>query len=95
VEKVGGRPTNRQDSQTPFLRRAGLYLGVATELTGTILGGPLVGYLLDNYFRTSPWFLIAMTVIAFIGAFVRLLQWARIFAREGKGSGVEKDDTTH
>jgi F0F1-type ATP synthase assembly protein I len=90
-----GRPSNRQDSQAPFIRRAAIYLGVATELAGTIIGGPLVGYVLDKYFVTSPWFLIAMTVIAFIGGFIRLLQWGKFFARERNGSGVEKDNTAH
>ena len=63
--KVGGRPDRQQESQTPFLRRATLYLGVALELPGTILGGLFVGYLLDNYLGTSPWFLIALSAIAF------------------------------
>ena len=89
------RPNNRQDSRTPFIRRAGLYLGVATELASTIVGGPLVGYALDKYFASSPWFLIVMTVIAFIGGFIRLLQWGRFFARERNGSSVKKDNTAH
>lgn len=93
--KAGGRPDSRQDSQTPFLRKAGLYLGVAFELPGTILGGLLVGYLLDKYLGTSPWLLIAITAIAFVAAFARLLQWVRFFAGQRDGSSVEKDDTTH
>jgi ATP synthase protein I len=95
VGKVGGRPNSRQDSQTPFLRGAGLYLGVAFELPGTILGGLVVGYFLDDYLGTSPWLLIAMTAIAFVGAFVRLVRWARFFGRRRDGSGSEKDNTTH
>jgi F0F1-type ATP synthase assembly protein I len=95
VEKVGGRPNRRQDSQTPFLRRAGLYIGVAFELSATILGGPLVGYLLDKHLGTSPWFLIAVTALAFAGAFARLVRWAEFFAKERDGSRVEKNDTAH
>jgi F0F1-type ATP synthase assembly protein I len=95
VGKVGDRSNRRQESQTPFLRRAGLYLGVAFELPGTILGGLLVGYLLDHYFGTSPWFLIVMGLIAFAGAFLRLMQWAKYFASQRDGSRVEKDNTAH
>jgi F0F1-type ATP synthase assembly protein I len=95
VGKVGDRSIRRQESQTPFLRRAGLYLGVAFELPGTILGGLLIGYLLDKYFDASPWFLIVMGLIAFAGAFVRLVQWAKYFARLRDGSRVEKDHTAH
>jgi F0F1-type ATP synthase assembly protein I len=92
VGKIGGRPNGRQDNQTPFLRRAGLFLGVAFELPGTILGGLVLGYFLDVYLGTSPWLLIALTALAFVGAFVRLIKWARFFANERHGSSGEKDD---
>jgi F0F1-type ATP synthase assembly protein I len=92
VVKIGGRPNNRPDNGTSFSRRAGLYLGVAFELPGTILGGLVVGYYADLYFGTSPWFLIAFTLLAFVGAFVRLMQWVRYFAGERNGNRGEKDD---
>jgi F0F1-type ATP synthase assembly protein I len=95
VGKVGGRSDRRQESQTPFQRRASLYLGVAFEFPGTILGGLLVGYLLDNYFGTVPWLLITTTLLAFAGAFVRLVHWLKYFARERDGSRGKKDDTPH
>jgi F0F1-type ATP synthase assembly protein I len=95
VGEEGDRPNSQQDDQTPFLRRAGLYLGVAFELPGTIIGGLVVGYFLDQYLGTSPWFLIACTAIAFAGAFVRLVRWARFFASERNGNRSEKDDTEH
>lgn len=94
MEKIGDRPNN-QDNQTPLVRRAGLYLGVAFELPGTIIGGLAVGYFLDQYLGSSPWFLIALTAIAFAGAFVRLVRWVKFFARERDGTRSEKDDTAH
>jgi F0F1-type ATP synthase assembly protein I len=72
-----------------------MYLGVAFELPGTILGGLLVGYLLDNHFGTSPWLLIVITLLAFAGAFVRLVHWINYFTRERDGSSVEKNDTLY
>lgn len=95
VGKVGGRQDRRQESQIPFIRRASVYLGVAFELPGTILGGLLVGYLLDNYFGTSPWLLITLTVLAFVGAFIRLVHWISYFTGKRDGSGVKKDDTSY
>ena len=94
MEKIGDRPNN-QDNPTPLVRRAGLYLGVAFELPGTIIGGIAVGYFLDLYLGSSPWFLIALTAIAFAGAFVRLVRWVKFFARERDGTGSEKDHTAH
>ncbi len=90
--KISGRPQGRLNNQPPFLRRAGLYLGVAFELPGTILAGLVLGYFLDAYLGTSPWLLIALTVLAFVAAFVRLMKWVRFFANERNGSRGEKDD---
>jgi F0F1-type ATP synthase assembly protein I len=90
--KIGGRPNNRPGKETPFSRRVGLYFGVAFELPGTILGGLVVGYYADLYFGSSPWLLIAFTLLAFVGAFVRLMQWVRYFARERNGNRGEKNN---
>src|ERR671911_2672587 len=95
VEKVGDRRDRRQNSQTAVLRKVGLYVGVAFELPGTILGGLLVGSLLDRYLGTSPGFLIIITAIAFAGAFVRLIRWVKFFATEPDGNGVKKNDSAH
>lgn len=95
MEDPGGRPNRRQNSQLPILRRAGLYIAVAFELPSMILGGILVGYLLDDYFETSPWLLIALTAVAFIGAFVRLIQWMRFFSKERNDKGTTNDDPAH
>jgi F0F1-type ATP synthase assembly protein I len=95
VGKVGDDFNSRNNSQTPILRRAGLYLGIAFELPGTILGGLLVGYFLDDYLGTSPWFLISATAIAFAGAFVRLLHWVKVFARERNGSRSNEDHSSN
>lgn len=93
VGKIGDHPNNQQDNQAPLLRRAGLYLGVAFELPGTIIGGLAVGYFLDQYFGTSPWLLITLTALAFAGAIVRLMGWVKFFANERDARRGEKDDT--
>jgi F0F1-type ATP synthase assembly protein I len=95
VGNVGDHPNGRRNHQTHFLRRAGLYLGIAFELPGTILGGVIVGYVVDSYLGTSPWFLIALTAVAFAGAFARLVRWVKLFARERNGNHSEKDDTAN
>lgn len=90
--KAAGRPKSQPDHQVPFLRRAGLYLGVAFELPGTILAGLVAGYYLDAYLGSSPWLLIACTALAFIGAFMRLLKWVEFFSRERDGSRRQESD---
>ena len=89
--KIGGRPNSRHDNQTPFVRRAGIYLGVAFELPGTILGGLVVGYFADQYFGSAPWLLILFTAAAFVGAFIRLVSWVKFFSTQRDGSGSKED----
>lgn len=72
-----------------------MYLGVAFELPGTILGGLVIGYFADQYFNTSPWLLIALTLLAFPVAFFRLMQWVKFFSAERDGSNREQNDTAH
>ena len=93
--KIGGRPNRRQNNSSSFLQRAGLSLGVAFELPGTILGGLVIGYFADQYFNTSPWLLIALTLLAFAGAFFRLMQWVKFFSAERDGTNREQNDTAH
>jgi F0F1-type ATP synthase assembly protein I len=95
VGKIGGGPNRRQNNSSSFSQRAGLYLGVAFELPGTILGGLVIGYFADQYFNTSPWLLIALTLLAFAGAFFRLMQWVKFFSAERDGSTREQNDTAH
>lgn len=66
---------------------------MAFELPGTIIAGLAVGYFLDQYFDSSPWLLIGLTALAFIGAFVRLLQWVKFFARERNGIKQQNGDS--
>ena len=93
--KIGDRPNRRHDDQIPFLRRAGLYLGIAFELPSTIIGGLAVGYFLDKYLGSAPWLMIACTAVAFAGAFVRLVRWAKFFSSERDGNRSEKDNSAH
>jgi F0F1-type ATP synthase assembly protein I len=95
LEKTAGHPNSRENNQSPFLQRAGMYLGVAFELPGTILGSLVAGYFLDRYFNTSPWLLIALTLLGFAGALVRLMQWAKFFSAERDRNDRQKDDTAH
>jgi F0F1-type ATP synthase assembly protein I len=95
VGKIGGRPNRRRSNSSSFLQRAGLYLGVAFELPGTILGGLVIGYFADQYFNTSPWLLIVCALLAFAGAFIRLMQWVKFFSAERDGTDREQNDTAH
>lgn len=81
VATLGRRPENRKDDSVPFLRKAGVVIALAFELPGAILGGLLIGYLLDKYFNTSPWLMMALTILAFTGVSIRLVQWTKFLSQ--------------
>ncbi len=70
--------------QDPVLFKLAKYTAIGLEFPSTIVGGMLLGYLLDLYFRTSPWLAIAVTLLAFVGAVMRLVQWVKRFSGEDR-----------
>ena len=54
-------------------------MAIAFEFTGTIAAGAFIGWYLDSRLGWTPWASIAATVLAALGAFVRLLQMLRRF----------------
>jgi F0F1-type ATP synthase assembly protein I len=71
-------------------RKAGVLVAMALELPGSIIGGLFIGYLLDNYFNTSPWMMMALTALGFTAACIRLVRWVRYFSE--KRSETESAD---
>jgi F0F1-type ATP synthase assembly protein I len=69
-----GRGTKGPGSQRV---RYGQGVALVFEFTGTVGGGALLGYAADRYLGTEPLFLIAVTITAVIGGFVRLVQVLR------------------
>ncbi len=64
----------------PFVRYS-RYGALAFEFSGTIGAGVLVGWWLDRQLDTEPYLLVAATLIAVVGGFIRLIQLLRRFER--------------
>ncbi len=80
-----GRDEGRKDKHTEaesFYLKIGKYAAAGLEFPSTVLGGLLLGYFLDDYFKTSPWLTAILTLVALVGAFVRLFQWVNYFSRK-------------
>ena len=71
-------------------RRAGILIAMALELPGSIVGGLFIGYLLDNYFTTSPWIMMVLTTLGFTAACIRLVRWVRYFS-ENRNEAASAD----
>jgi F0F1-type ATP synthase assembly protein I len=75
------RGSNREQ---PFFAKMGKYAAIGLEFPSTVIGGMLLGYVLDLYFDTSPWFAILITLLAFLGACLRLVQLVKHFSHHDK-----------
>ncbi len=71
-------------------RKAGILVAMALELPGSIVGGLVIGYLLDQYFNSSPWLMMGLTIIGFTAACIRLVRWVRYFSE--KRNEIESAD---
>jgi F0F1-type ATP synthase assembly protein I len=87
------REKNRGAVRYPFVtRKAGILVAMAFELPGSIVGGLVIGYLLDEYFKTSPWLMMALTILGFTAACIRLVRWARFFSDTRNENNVPDPD---
>ncbi len=76
-----GEEKDKSPEVESFYLKVGKYAAAGLEFPSTILGGLLLGYFLDDYFRTSPWFTVGLTLAGLVGGFIRLFQWVSYFSR--------------
>jgi F0F1-type ATP synthase assembly protein I len=70
----------KSEKKPPPFANLAKYVAIGVEFPSTILGGLFLGYLIDLYFGTSPWFMAALAIAAFVGAVARLVQWLQHFS---------------
>lgn len=78
-----GRSSDRSEEQSrssggttawmKALRDVGPYLDLGWRLAGTTAGPPLLGYALDVWLQTIPWFLLGGCVLGLAGAILQLI----------------------
>ena len=79
-DRGNGNPSSGQENKTPPFVKFSKYAAIGLEFPSTILGGLAIGYALDQYFDTSPWFIMTLTLLALVGAFVRLIVMLQRFS---------------
>ena len=65
----------------------GKYGALAFEFSGTIAGGSVIGWLLDNWLGWAPYSVVVCTLLAVIGGFIRLIQIVRKFEAADRDTG--------
>lgn len=53
----------------------GMALRASTDLVAGLVVGGFLGYVLDQWLNTKPWFMIIMFFIGFIAGFVNIYRW--------------------
>jgi F0F1-type ATP synthase assembly protein I len=79
-DRGNGDPPSGQEDKIPAFVKFSKYAAIGLEFPSTILGGLALGYLLDLYFDKSPWFIMTLTLLALVGAFVRLIVMLQRFS---------------
>jgi F0F1-type ATP synthase assembly protein I len=71
---------NKSGKRKPPFANLAKYVAIGFEFPSTIIGGLFLGYLIDLYFDTSPWFTMILAFLAFVGAVFRLVKWLQHFS---------------
>ena len=51
-------------------RKLALAFSVGTVMTSNIVGGVVLGYLLDKWFKTAPWMIVTGLILGTVSAFI-------------------------
>ncbi len=64
----------------------GLFMGSAfrlgTELIAAVVVGTIIGFILDNWFDTKPWFIIIFFIIGVIAGMLNVIRVAKRMQKE-------------
>ena len=68
--------------------KRGLFMGSAfrlgTELVAAVAVGTIIGFILDNWFDTKPWFIITFFFIGVIAGILNVVRVANNMQKEDK-----------
>ena len=67
-------------------KNKGLFMGSAfrlgTELVAAAVVGTIIGFILDNWFGTKPWFIILFFIIGVIAGMLNVIRVAKRMQKE-------------
>ena len=68
--------------------KRGLFMGSAfrlgTELVAAVVVGTIIGFILDNWFDTKPWFIIIFFFIGVVAGILNVIRVANNMQKEEK-----------
>lgn len=58
------------------------YISVVGVFTTPVIGGAILGYYLDEYFKTAPYFAAGLIFVGFVSGVYNLVKLLTAFSRE-------------
>jgi len=72
--KDSEKETKEQKAARDMTMQTGLAMELPFTIVGSILLGGFLGYLLDRWLHTSPWFLIAGGAFGFVSIIIEIVR---------------------
>ena len=77
-----------QNNENKKSDKKGIFLGNAfklgTELVAAVVVGTIIGFILDNWFDTKPWFIITFFFVGVIAGIMNVIRVAKNMQKEDK-----------
>ena len=68
-------------NKTEEINKKGMFMGSAfrlgTELVAAVVVGTIIGFILDNWFDTKPWFIIIFFFIGVLAGMLNVIRTAK------------------
>ena len=80
-KKILKKNTNENDKKGLFMGSA---FRLGTELVAAVVVGTIIGFILDNWFDTKPWFIITFFFIGVIAGILNVVRVANNMQKEDK-----------
>ena len=72
------------EKENPQTSNIGQAFKLSTELVAAVLVGTIIGFILDNWFDTKPWFIITFFFIGVIAGILNVIRVANNMQKEDK-----------
>ena len=64
--------------------KLGIAFKMSTEMVAAVVVGTIIGFILDNWFDTKPWFIITFFFIGVIAGIMNVIRVAKNMQKEDK-----------
>ncbi len=79
-------------AEKSFIRLFGEYTAMVLDIAYPPILGAVLGYWLDEHYRTSPWIMVSGVCLGFIAAVINTIRLAKKLEKEDTGDGKDKKD---